>query len=61
MKNTIIKAVAAVILMAGITSAQAADKGVIERAKEKIREVVKEINRPVREPHRPTAVAGVRG
>lgn len=61
MKNTIIKAVAAVILMAGITSAQAADKGVIERAKEKVREVVKEINRPVREPHRPTAVAGVRG
>ena len=47
--------------MAGITSAHAADKGVIERAKEKVREVVKEINTPVRPPRTPTAIAGVRG
>ena len=61
MKNTIIKALAAVILMAGITSTHAADKGVIEQAKDKVREVVKEINTPVRPVRTPTAIAGVRG
>ena len=61
MKNTIIKSIAAVLLMAGITSAQAADKGVIDRAKDKVREVVKEINKPVRPVRTPTAVAAVRG
>jgi len=61
MKNSIIKSIAALLLMAGITSAHAADKSVIERAKEKVREVVKEINTPVRPPRNPTAIAGVRG
>lgn len=62
MKNTIIKALAAVIFMAGITSANAADKGVIERAREKIREVIKEVNTPVRPPRNgPAVVNAVRG
>lgn len=62
MKNTIIKALAAVILMAGITSAQAADKGVIERAKDKVREIIKEVNTPVRPPRNaPAVVIAVRG
>ena len=61
MKHTIIKALAAVIFTVGITSTHAADKGIIERATDKVREVVKEMNTPVRQPHRPTAIAGVRG
>ena len=61
MKNTIIKAVAAVILLAGITPAQAAEKGVVERAKERVREVVKEINRPVRKAPTQSVVIAVRG
>lgn len=61
MKTIIIKALAAILLLAGVTSTHAADKGVIERVKEKVREVVKEINAPVRPPHHPTAVNAVRG
>lgn len=61
MKTIIIKALAAILLLAGVTSTHAADKGVIERVKGKVREVVKEINAPVRPPHHPTAVNAVRG
>lgn len=50
MKNTIIKSLAAILLMAGITQAQA---GVVET----IRKAVA----PPRPPHTPTAVAAVRG
>jgi hypothetical protein len=62
MKNTIIKALATIVLMAGITSAQAAEKGVFERAKDKVREVIKEVNTPVRPPRNgPAVVVAVRG